>query len=34
MKPDFFVGTGDNVYYDSNDSMNADTIEGMRPQVA
>ena len=30
LRPDFFVGTGDNVYYDSHDSMNADTIEGMR----
>jgi alkaline phosphatase D len=30
MKPDFFVGTGDNVYYDSGDSMHADTIKGMR----
>lgn len=30
MKPDFFVGTGDNVYYDSHDEMEATTIHGMR----
>ncbi len=30
MKPDFFVGTGDNVYYDSRDEMEAASLEGMR----
>ena len=30
MKPDFFVGTGDNVYYDSHDEWEATTIAGMR----
>ncbi len=28
--PDFFVGTGDNVYYDSRDEFEATTIVGMR----
>lgn len=30
MKPDFFVGTGDNVYYDSHDDREATDIQGMR----
>lgn len=30
MKPDFFVGTGDNVYYDSHDDREATDITGMR----
>ncbi len=30
MKPDFFVGTGDNVYYDSHDDQEATDAEGMR----
>ena len=30
MRPDFFVGTGDNVYYDSRGEFNSDTMEGMR----
>lgn len=30
MKPDFFVGTGDNVYYDSHDDQEATDISGMR----
>jgi alkaline phosphatase/alkaline phosphatase D len=30
MKPDFFVGTGDNVYYDSRDAMEAKSLESMR----
>lgn len=30
MQPDFFVGTGDNVYYDSHDDREATNIQGMR----
>lgn len=30
MEPDFFVGTGDNVYYDSHDDWEATDTEGMR----
>lgn len=30
MKPDFFVGTGDNVYYDSHDDQEATDARGMR----
>ncbi len=30
LQPDFFVGTGDNVYYDSHDKMEATEITGMR----
>lgn len=30
MQPDFFVGTGDNVYYDSHDDREATDIVGMR----
>ena len=30
MKPDFFVGTGDNVYYDSHDDREATDARGMR----
>lgn len=30
MKPDFFVGTGDNVYYDSHDDKEAIDIRGIR----
>lgn len=30
LKPDFFVGTGDNVYYDSHDSEDATDVAGMR----
>ncbi len=30
MKPDFFVGTGDSVYYDSLDAFEAKDITGMR----
>ena len=30
MQPDFFVGTGDNIYYDSHDDMEATTLAGMR----
>ena len=30
MKPDFFVGTGDNIYYDSHDDMEASTLPDMR----
>ena len=30
MKPDFFVGTGDNVYYDSHDDREATDTQGMR----
>ena len=30
MKPDFFVGTGDNVYYDSHDDREATELEGLR----
>ncbi len=30
MKPDFFVGTGDNVYYDTPDKPRAETIPEMR----
>jgi alkaline phosphatase D len=30
QKPDFFVGTGDNVYYDSHDELEATTIVDMR----
>ena len=30
IKPDFFVGTGDNVYYDSPDRKNAETTEEVR----
>lgn len=30
MKPDFFVGTGDNVYYDSPTNGRAETIDEMR----
>ena len=30
MKPDFFIGTGDNVYYDTPDDPRAKTIEEMR----
>jgi len=30
MKPDFFVGTGDNVYYDSHDDQEATNAMGMR----
>ena len=30
LKPTFFVGTGDNVYYDSHDAMEATTLPQMR----
>jgi len=30
MEPDFFVGTGDNVYYDSHDDREATDLRGMR----
>ena len=30
IKPDFFVGTGDNVYYDSPDRKNAETTDEVR----
>ncbi len=30
LKPDFFIGTGDNVYYDSHDDEEATDIAGMR----
>ena len=30
LNPDFFVGTGDNVYYDSHDELEATSLEGMR----
>ena len=30
MKPDFFVGTGDNVYYDSHDDQEATDTTGIR----
>lgn len=30
MKPDFFVGTGDNVYYDTPDNPRAETIPELR----
>ena len=30
MKPTFFVGTGDNIYYDSHDEREATTLEQMR----
>jgi rhamnogalacturonyl hydrolase YesR/phosphodiesterase/alkaline phosphatase D-like protein len=30
MKPDFFVGTGDNVYYDSHDDQEATDAKGIR----
>ena len=30
LQPDFFVGTGDNIYYDSHDDMEATTLAGMR----
>ncbi len=30
MKPDFFVATGDNVYYDSHDDEEATDVAGMR----
>ena len=30
LQPDFFVGTGDNVYYDSHDNEEATDITGMR----
>ncbi len=30
LKPDFFVGTGDNVYYDSHDDQEATDAQGMR----
>tara|TARA_R110002111_G_scaffold117466_1_gene179435 strand:- start:28965 stop:30542 length:1578 start_codon:yes stop_codon:yes gene_type:complete len=30
MKPDFFVGTGDNVYYDTPDKPRAETVPDMR----
>lgn len=30
LKPDFFVGTGDNVYYDSHDAEEATDVTGMR----
>ncbi|MEO1998529.1 MAG: alkaline phosphatase D family protein [Planctomycetaceae bacterium] len=30
MQPDFFVGTGDNIYYDSHDDMEATTLADMR----
>ena len=30
MKPDFFVGTGDNVYYDSHDDQEATKLKGLR----
>lgn len=30
MKPDFFVGTGDNVYYDSHDDQEATDTKGIR----
>ena len=30
LRPDFFVGTGDNVYYDSRDEMHAETKVDMR----
>jgi len=30
MKPDFFVGTGDNVYYDSHDDQEATELKGLR----
>lgn len=30
LKPDFFVGTGDNVYYDSHDDQEATDLTGMR----
>ncbi|MFP6620457.1 MAG: alkaline phosphatase D family protein, partial [Pirellulaceae bacterium] len=30
LKPTFFVGTGDNIYYDSHDAMEATTLPQMR----
>ncbi len=30
LKPTFFVGTGDNIYYDSHDAMEATTLSQMR----
>ena len=30
MKPTFFVGTGDNIYYDSHDEREATTLTQMR----
>ena len=30
LKPDFFIGTGDNVYYDSHDKEEAIDVTGMR----
>ncbi len=30
MRPDFFIGTGDNVYYDTPDATRATTVESMR----
>ena len=30
MKPDYFVGTGDNVYYDTPDEGRAETVQQMR----
>lgn len=30
LKPDFFIGTGDNVYYDSHDNQEATDAAGMR----
>jgi alkaline phosphatase D len=30
LKPTFFVGTGDNIYYDSHDAMEATTLVDMR----